>query len=118
MNLAEFRERLETEPLTGPQLGAIMREWRRLGLDGPADRGERLAVTAALAGLDGLASTCELTMGQAGLVLRALRGCAARADLPDPAGRHHAPAALSPWWLPLFIDGWRQVQAARNAPGR
>ena len=73
--------RLDTDPLTLVQLGAIHGEFRRLGFD-PADRAGRLEVTAALARVSGgIESTRELTMGEAGRVIGALRDCPGRAEL-------------------------------------
>ena len=75
--LAAWRERLATEPLTRTQLGAIHGEWRRLGL---RDRTERLRLSAALALVDTIGSTTELTMGEAGRMVGQLRQCATLAD--------------------------------------
>jgi hypothetical protein len=73
--------RLDSDPLTPTQLGAVHGEFRRLGF-GRADRAERLAATAVLARVPaGLESTVELTAGEAGRVIRALRECASYADL-------------------------------------
>jgi hypothetical protein len=57
-----------------------MRECDRLGLD---DRAERLAVCAALLGVDELGSTGDLVMGQAGQLVNTLRIIRDRAELPD-----------------------------------
>jgi hypothetical protein len=57
-----------------------MRECDRLGLD---DRAERLAVCAALLGVDELGSTRDLVMGQAGQLLNILQRTRDRGDLPD-----------------------------------
>ncbi|HEY1621757.1 MAG TPA: hypothetical protein VGG25_29320 [Streptosporangiaceae bacterium] len=91
--------RLETEPLTERQLGAVLGEFRRLGLDRPADRAERLAVSAELLGLDGLDSTRDLVMGEAGRLVSILRNTASRAELatlPAPAAEPETPPVL--WW--------------------
>ena len=72
MNRDQWHAYIESTPLTENQLGRIMREFHRLGLDGNDQRTQRLAVTAALAGLAELASTSHLTEGQAGRVVRAL----------------------------------------------
>jgi hypothetical protein len=75
MKLAEWHEQLATRPLTLGQLGAVHGEFRRLGFR-PADRRERLEITAGLAQIpDGLESTRDLTMGEAGRVVGALRSC-------------------------------------------
>lgn len=79
MTRDEYLEVLATEPLTPCQRGAVMGECRRLGLD---DRGERLAVLAAVLGLGELGSTGDLTMGEAGLALSTLQRADSRADLP------------------------------------
>jgi hypothetical protein len=60
-----------------------MRQLDRLGLAADADSAERLAVCARLLGLGDLGSTRDLTMGQAGQLVRLLVGCAGRADLPE-----------------------------------
>lgn len=73
---------LDSEPVTPNQRGAIMRECDRLGIVG---RAERLAALAALAGLDALGSTADLTMGQAGQIVNALQRTRDRAELPDAA---------------------------------
>jgi hypothetical protein len=92
MNLDEWRTVQETEPATPRQVGAVMGEFKRLGY-GRAhyDRTARLAVTARILGLDVLASTKGLTMGEAGSLMTALRGFASRAALdarfPSPAAR-------------------------------
>ena len=82
MTLEEWHEVLATEPATPRQVGAVMGEMHRLGLADPADRAERLAVCAELLGLDDLASTRDLTMGEAGELLRLLQDCRMRAGLP------------------------------------
>jgi hypothetical protein len=82
VNRAEWNHVLDTEPATPNQRGAIMRECGRLGL---ADRAERLAILAALAGIDALGSTADLTMGQAGQLVNLLQHTTDRSALPDPA---------------------------------
>lgn len=91
--------RLETAPLTVNQLGAIHGEFRRLGYRDPWDRAARLAVTAALADSGPIDSTKELTEGQAGRVVGALRACA-------------TPAALAALLAPPPRYTWRDVLAA------
>jgi hypothetical protein len=76
----EYLAVLDSEPATLAQRGAVMGECDRLGL---ADRGERLAILAVLLGLDALGSTRDLTMGQAGKIVRALRLARDRAELPS-----------------------------------
>jgi|SRR5579859_194181 len=81
MTRDEWHVVLATEPATVAQRGAVMGEFHRLGLDGPGARSERLAICAALLGLDGLGSTRELVMGQAGQLVQALRQIPGQADL-------------------------------------
>ncbi len=78
MTRDEYLAVLAETPATPNQVGAIVHECERLGL---ADRAERLAITAALAGLDELASTRDLTMGEAGRLCRMLPLVADRAEL-------------------------------------
>ena len=81
MTRDEWRALAESVPATPNQVGAIRREFRRLGF-GPADRAERLRITGQLAQADGqLATTKDLTMGQAGRVVGALTGCRSLPDL-------------------------------------
>lgn len=79
--LAEYRARLDREPLTGNQLGAIHREFYRLGFHVTADRAERLRLTAELARVPSIESTKDLTMGQAGRVVGLLTGCGTAREL-------------------------------------
>lgn len=89
-----YRARIEVEPLTVNQLGRIHREFDRLGF-GRGDRAARLRATATLAGVPGrLASTKDLTEGEAGRVVRLLVGCRTAGELcallvpePEPRGR-------------------------------
>jgi hypothetical protein len=70
---------LATQPATRNQVGVIAGELeRRLGV---RERSERLEVSAALLGLGALGSTRDLTMGEAGALVKILRGTADRADL-------------------------------------
>lgn len=85
MRLDEWHHVLATEPATPNQRGVIMREFERLGF-GEADRAERLAICAALAGLEQLGSTTDLRMGEAGQVYRILLGVADRDELRAAAG--------------------------------
>jgi hypothetical protein len=79
--LAEYRARLGREPLTSNQLGHVHREFGRLGFT-EADRAERLRITATLARVPGqLASTKNLTMGQAGRVVGLMATCRTVRDL-------------------------------------
>jgi len=92
--LAEYRARLDREPLTSNQLGRIHAEFYRLGFHVTADRAERLRLTAILARVPGqLATTKNLTMGEAGRVVGLLTGCRTVRDLyaltepePEPRG--------------------------------
>ena len=70
-------------PATARQAGALAGRFAGLGV---TDRAERLAVCAALLGLDGLATSRDLTVGQAGRLLHALGDCQDRAELPDVTG--------------------------------
>lgn len=79
MNLDDWRAALDERPVTAHQRGAIMRECGRLGL---RDRGERLAVLAALIGLEELNSTADLTQGQGGKVVGILQRIRDRSELP------------------------------------
>lgn len=82
---------LDMEPLTSNQLGAIHREFYRLGFHVSIDRDERLRLTASLAKVPALTSTKNLVMGEAGRVIRALTECGTVDDLyaltrPEPRG--------------------------------
>jgi len=101
MNLEEWREVQATEPATPKQVGAIRGQFMRLGF-GEADRAGRLAICAALAGLDQLRSTCDLTIGQAGQLYRRLDGIGSRGELLAAAG----------------LDEHDQGQAAEPGAGR
>lgn len=70
MNRDEWNAELAVRPATANQCGAIMRECARLGVK---SRPERLAVCTALAGVDILRSTADLTQGQAGQLVKALQ---------------------------------------------
>jgi len=79
MNLGEWRQVLATEPATPHQIGAIHRESARLGLDG---RAGRLRGCAAILGLGDLESTRNLTMGEAGKLVRTLCEVRDLSELP------------------------------------
>jgi len=79
MTRDEYLIVLKTESATSNQVGAIHRQFARLGV---GDRAERLAICAALLGLDELGSTTHLVMGQAGHLVGILRQARERADLP------------------------------------
>jgi hypothetical protein len=103
--LDQYRARLASEPLTVNQLGRIHREFERLGF-GAANRAERLEISAALARYPGrLASTKDLTMGEAGRLIGVLQSCR---NLPD---LYAATRAARPAPRP----GWRQLIAALAA---
>jgi len=89
MTLHEWHAQLASEPATPNQIGAVLREFGRLGLGGPADRAERLALSAILLGLDGLDSTRHLVMGDAGRLVRLL------GEYQDAAELRAAAAAVS-----------------------
>lgn len=80
MNRDEYLVVLATEPATATQVGAIIGEFGRLGVD---DRAERLAITAALLGLENVSSTTDLVMGDAGRLVAMLRRTHDRAELPE-----------------------------------
>jgi hypothetical protein len=65
--------RLETEPCTPHQVGALHEGYRRLGLAGPRHRGSRHAIGAGLLGLAEVDGWRDLTKGQAGSLLRSLQ---------------------------------------------
>lgn len=85
MKLDGRRHVQATTPATPNQVGAIRRECERLGFT-EAERAGRLAICAALAGLEQLGSTADLTMGQAGQLLRALLDLGDRDELRAAAG--------------------------------
>jgi hypothetical protein len=89
MTRDELNEMLATEPATRNQVGAIHREFERLGFR-EKDRAERLSVSAAMLELGSLGSTRDLTMGQAGCLVCLLLVTGDRSELPAP-GR---PAAV------------------------
>jgi hypothetical protein len=86
----EWNHVLDTAPATPSQRGAVMRECDRLGL---TDRGARLAVCADLLDVDEVRSTGDLTMGQAGQLLRYLSACPDRSELPAPRRPRLSPVA-------------------------
>jgi hypothetical protein len=70
------------EPATLPQRGTLVGEFARLGVPRTqCGRTRRLADSAALLGLAELGSTSELSIGEAGWLIRTLRGCQRPADL-------------------------------------
>lgn len=100
--------RLDADGSCSPnQWGRVQRELDRLGV---ADRGERLRLVAQLAGLEGaLASTRDLTAGEAGQAGRLLVGCrtvydAWRVADPGRAARQRA-------------RQWAKLAAALQAAG-
>jgi hypothetical protein len=101
LKLEDYRARLKTEPLTVNQLGRIRREFERLGF-AEADRAERLRITSQLAQVPGeLATTNDLTMGQAGQVIRILTSCRSTWDLH---------AAADPGWTARVRAGtWARI---------
>jgi len=70
-----------TEPLTSTQRKAIMLHFRRLHLDRRAWRDARLAITAALLGVERVESVTHLTRGEAGQLVRTLGRCRDCRDL-------------------------------------
>jgi hypothetical protein len=101
MTLDEWRTVQETEPATPRQRGAVMGQFTQLGYHRRYDRAARLAVAARILGLDGLATTSDLTTGQAGMLLGTLSGFASRAALdaefPSPATRKARRRARQPF---------------------
>lgn len=99
--LAEYRVRLDREPATSNQVGRIHAEFYRLGFHVSADRAERLRLTAILAEHPGeLATTKDLTMGQAGRAVGLLTGFQTARDLrvfaePEPEPRGWLAALLA-----------------------
>jgi hypothetical protein len=81
--LKEWNAEIAVRPPTPNQLGRLHAEFERLGYH-PADRDARLAVCAALLGLESLGSTCDLTMGDAGRLVRMLLDTGDRSELPAP----------------------------------
>jgi hypothetical protein len=118
VTLDEWHEVLATEPATPNQVGRIRAEFGRLGL---TDRAGRLAITAALAGLDDLGSTRDLTLGQAGRLCGMLPHVASRGELLAAAGlgsEGHAPeAAEQPavTLIEVIRDLIVQIYAAQRA---
>jgi hypothetical protein len=78
--------RLETEPATPNQVGALHEEYRRLGLAGPRHRELRHAIGAGLLGLTEVGGWRDLTKGQAGLLLRSLQDFASADEAIAAAG--------------------------------
>ena len=76
MRRAEWDAVADASPATVRQVGRVHREFARLGWP-EADRAGRLAACAVLLGLDGLATSRDLSMGQAGRLIRVL------SELPD-----------------------------------
>src|SRR6266516_3778955 len=103
--LAEYRHRLAVEPLTEAQLGAIHGEFRRLGFHVRYDRPERLRLTAELAGTPVVDTTNDLTMGEAGRVIRALRGGRTIAEVYDLARPEPRRGWLAAFVAMLIGDG-------------
>lgn len=80
MNVDDWHAHLAAAPVTVNQRGRIAAECQRLGL---TDRAERLELLAALAGLDELDTTADLTQGQAGQLCGILLRTRDRGELPD-----------------------------------
>ncbi len=83
MTRDEWNAVLATEPATRNQVGAIHREFERLGF-GEKDRAARLAISAAMLEFDSLGSIRDLTMGEAGRLVHMLLGTGDRGELPAP----------------------------------
>lgn len=100
--LKDYRARLESEPLTHNQLGAIHGHFLRLGFHVRYDRAERLRLTAILARSGQIASTKDLTMGQAGRAVGLLTGCRTAPELyavaePPPVAARGMLATFRAW---------------------
>jgi len=132
VKLEEWRYIQAVEPATRGQLGAIMREFDRLGF-GAYDRAERLAICARIIGLETLRSTKDLRLGEAGQLIRALMDCRSRADLPaaapvgpaEPGGdditsaREHLTFASLIWAIAAaWMRAWPSADAASIKPDR
>lgn len=121
------------DPATRLQIGAVAGEFRRLGVPrGRHGRTARLAYCAALLEIDELETSAVLTMGDAGLLVRKLRGCATLDDVdalvaepePAPAEAPAVPARPMQWQADLIaailLSLIRQAIARRRqlrAPG-
>jgi hypothetical protein len=84
MTLEEWHEVLATKPATPGQVGAILHAFQCLGFS-DEERAMRLALSARLLDLDGLASTRDLVMGDAGRLLRLLGEFGDRAEFEAAA---------------------------------
>lgn len=113
MTREEWLEVLATAPATRSQVGAIHAEFARLGFTA-AERAERLAATAGLLGLEGLWSTRDLVMGDAGRLVGMLRQLADRPALdaaiatpsPEPAERGMTLAEALAEVVRLLAGSW------------
>ena len=72
---------VRAKPLTSTQRGAIMGHLHRLGLDQPAWRAARLAICAALLGVERVESITHLSRGQGGQLVGTLGRCRDARDL-------------------------------------
>jgi hypothetical protein len=117
MKLNEWRAVQATELATPGQLGRIMRECHRLGYRDRCDRAARLAALAAVLGLGRIGSTRELTMGQAGQLIRILTSCSGRAEFETRLRRRSDAAprrsAQHPDLVPLLVR--RMLAASLSA---
>lgn len=125
MTLGEWQQKLSALPATPNQVGAVRREFERLGF-GPGDRADRLRITAQLVGLAEVGSTRDLAMGDAGRLLRQLRDVADRAELAELLPRPAAPRprlrdalqVLAEVVAELTMDPWpSSSRFASTAPG-
>jgi hypothetical protein len=73
VNLERKPARNAYEPATRTQVGAIRGEFRRLGYDEDKERAARLTACAVLLRVAHLDTTNDLTMAQAGWLIRTLR---------------------------------------------
>jgi hypothetical protein len=104
------------EPATALQRGAVMGQYRRLGLDRPRQRELRHAVGAALLGLAEVADWRDLTKGQAGVLLRSLQDCASADEAAAAAGlrtpRQAAMARARTRFLTRLLAAWIAAELA------
>jgi hypothetical protein len=106
MSSTSGKTRLDTDPLTLNQLGAIHREFARLGFR-PEHREERLRLTAIIGQVpDEIDSTKDLFMGEAGRSIGVLRGCRTIGELYAIAD---GPPALNKIIMRFISNLWRSI---------
>lgn len=107
--------RLDTDPATRLQVGAVIGAFTQLGL---RDREERLGLSADLLGLDCLGSTRELTKGQAGKLLSIVRAAPDLASLRRTAAAARRRAGRRDYPGGLLGLAARVLDALAAGPGR